>query len=171
MKQKTLAFKEQVQSELLVVGGRPCACIYAQMLFTNKLGLVFQNDLAPDFGVFGFVNLTNISKVVNSPKKLSIPLNLTLWSQLHSSSLQQGPRNMVFNLLWKGQEERAHCSWQIETDILWVCVCTHVHFSLRKYRYVTCLETFFENSIAKQATMGNVKQFPPPFFSFGLSDS
>lgn len=78
MKHQTLAFREQVQSELLVMGGCPCACIYAQMLFTNKLGLVFQNYLAPDFGVFGFVNLTNLSKVANSSKKLSISLNLTL---------------------------------------------------------------------------------------------
>lgn len=74
MKEQTLAFKEQVQSKLLVVRGCPCACIYAQMLFTNKLGLVCQNYLAPDFGVFGFVNLTDLSKVANSPQKLSIPL-------------------------------------------------------------------------------------------------
>lgn len=68
MKQQTLAFKKEVQSELLVVGGCPCAYIYAQMLFTNKLGLVFQKDLVLDFGMFGFVNLTNFSKVANSPK-------------------------------------------------------------------------------------------------------
>lgn len=165
MKQQTLAFKEQVQSELLVLGGCPCACIHAQMLFTNKLGLVFQKDLAPDFGVFGFVNFTNLSKVANFPQKLSIPLNLPLLSQLHNSSLQLGLRDVVFSLLWKTQAERAPWGWQIETGILWECVCTHVRFSLRKHRSATCLQACSEALIAKQATMGNVKKFSP-FFLF-----
>lgn len=69
------------------MGGCPCAYIYAQMLNTNKLGLVFQKDLAPGFGVFGFLK-TNLTKVANSPQKLSIPLNLSLLSQLHNSPLQ-----------------------------------------------------------------------------------
>jgi len=55
-KQQTLAFKEQVRSELLVMGAYSCAYLYAQRLLTKILVFVFQKDLMPDFGVFGFVN-------------------------------------------------------------------------------------------------------------------
>lgn len=125
MKQQTLAFKEQVQSELLVVGECPFVCIYAQMLFTNKLWL-FQKDLAPDFGVFGFVNWS-LSKVANSLKNLSIPLNLTLLSQLHTAHFSMGWRTCfqpsLENTGGKSPLQLTDRDWYFE------CVCAPMYLS------------------------------------------
>lgn len=40
---------------------------------TYKLGFAFQKDLRPDFSVFGFLNLTNLSNVTNSQKLFNPP--------------------------------------------------------------------------------------------------
>lgn len=54
-------------------GGWIVMCIHKRTDVTNKLGFVFQKDLMPDFGVFGFVNLTHLSNVIIHRKVFNPP--------------------------------------------------------------------------------------------------
>lgn len=140
------------------MGGHWCVCIYAQMLLKKKK-FVFQKDLTPHFGVFVFVNLTDLCNVTNSQKNCQSLLVSICYLSYTAVYFSVGCRT------WSpafSKKERACCGWQMQwTDTSWVYACVPTCSSSSEN---TDLQPIwwknFEAQTRKQTSArGNVKHF------------